>query len=30
MNDITFFEYVAHMFREKQSFGCSLYFHDTF
>lgn len=25
MNDITFYEYVAHMFREKQSFGCIVY-----
>lgn len=25
MNDITFYEYVAHMFREKQSFGCIFY-----
>lgn len=25
MNDITFYENVAHMFREKQSFGCIVY-----
>lgn len=25
MNDISFYEYVAHMFRKKQSFGCIVY-----